>query len=169
MDTTFAGSAARTAPTAQPHSSAFRRPFVVALSVVLAANVAGTITALIQNVPGPPSGELAHATWIWGGTTYSAPLFLIVLAALALLLSGRRGPIGVIATIVPVIIGALADLSLTSDWPGVQSAITHHFNLVGFIAIWVLILANPVVVLTGALDLWSRRSSPRSALPPNVS
>ena len=38
----------------------------------------------------------------------------------------------------------------------------HHFpklNLVGFVAAWTLIVINPVVVLTGTLDLWNRWSA----------
>jgi hypothetical protein len=154
VDTTFPRSGTRVPRT---RSSPFRRPFVATVSVVLAANVAGTITALIQNVPGPPNGDLARDTWIFMGTAYSGPLFLIVLTALGLLFSSRRGTLGVVAMAVPMLAGALADLSLTSDWPGFQSAITHHFNLVGFVAAWTLIVVNPLVVLTGVLDLWNRR------------
>jgi hypothetical protein len=163
VDLSLAGSASGTAPTAQTRSSTFRRPFVAALSIVLVANVVGLVTALVQNVPGPPDGELARNTWIWVGTAYSTPFFLVVLAAVALLLSGQRGPLGVIATLVPMVVGTLADLSLTTDWPGFQSAITHHFNLLGFVAAWTLILVYPVVVLTGALDLRQRWSARRSA------
>jgi hypothetical protein len=119
--------------------------------------------ALVQNVPGPPDGALARDTWIAMGTAYSAPLFLLVLAGLGFVVSGRRGPIGVIGTLVPMIVAALGDLSLTTDWPGVSDAITHHFNVAGFAAIWIIILVYPVVVVAGAFDLWSR--SRRNRLP----
>jgi hypothetical protein len=140
-------------------SSLRRRFFVAAVGTILAANVVGIITALIQNVPTPPDGDLARDTWIFMGTTYSAPLVLVVLCAVGLALSGRRGLTRVIGTALPMVVAALGDLSLTSDWPGVSDAIAHHFNPVGFAAIWTLILVNPLVVLAGALLLWSRRPS----------
>lgn len=159
MNTAIAGRGPRAALTTTRRTFSARRVFAAAVWAVLVANVAGTAAALIQNVPGPPVGALARDTWVFGGTAYSAPLFLIVLTALALAVSGRRGWIGVVGTSLPMLISALADLSLTSDWPGYMAAITHHFNLVGFVASWVLILVSPIVVVSGTLDLWSRRSS----------
>jgi hypothetical protein len=133
-----------------------RRAFFVAAAIVFTAHVVGLITAYAQNVPDSAAGGPAQDTWLTAGTAYSGPMPFIVIACLALYFSRRAGWTGVVPTALVMLVCTMSEASAPGDWLGTQAAFNHHFAITGFVAVWTLLILNPVAVLLGATDLVNR-------------